>query len=234
MNKLNLLSKLAPMGVATLGAIAVSGIAAVPVNAQTFMGELFTGFINDANTVIDDEGNIFDRGIIDIPTEVDDKLFENFMFDLSPGAFQLGDLIEIGFISGEYFFEVDVSANGGPRPVDGTIMYEVSVLNGPGSFALAEIDSAVIGTGSFEITKDIEVLAGGGSDASIQSINGGSASTTAIAGATALKITDTFVSNGDSLEVADNGFIQTAPEPASLLGLLAVGGLGLGLKRKKQ
>ena len=58
-----------------------------------------------------------------------------------------------------------------------------------------------------------------------------------LSGLTSVYIRDSYeVGEAAVLLEFDNDFIQAegVPEPASILGLLVVGGLGLGLKRKKQ
>lgn len=54
-------------------------------------------------------------------------------------------------------------------------------------------------------------------------------------GTTPQEVVDAFVSQGEFAGI--NGVIRTSesvPEPGTVLGLLAIGGLGLGLKKKKQ
>ncbi|GCL45406.1 PEP-CTERM sorting domain-containing protein [Microcystis aeruginosa] len=160
-----------------------------------------------------------------------DKIF-TFGQNFFTGDWVDGDFAKIGFGAGEWFFQV---APVGPNPAarTGTISYDVSILPGFSKvFDTIELDSDVSGMGRYQITKDYST--DNGISGQLRSIDG-SIDSASIFGAKHVRVVDTFTPNGDELFSADNAFTQkTVPEPGTILGLLAVGGLGLVSRLKKQ
>ena len=226
MNQPKFLPKLAMAGVTSITAIAGSMLVAPSASASTLIFPDQTCFVGTV-------GELLAAGSV----TCEDKLFNNFEFDIAQDLGQ-NDVVDIGIAAGEFFFEYAPSTTPTPRATDGEISYDVAILpefvEQGVTFDTLEVDSAVVGIGEFQLTK--EFVTNNGIDDEIFSINGGIDSAS-ILGATFLSITDIYNSNGDELETSDNAFTQKAvgvPEPGTVLGLLAVSGLGLGLKRKKQ
>ena len=231
MNKPHFLQKLPPVGVAVFGVIATTA-GSMLVAPSTFAA-------NFANEVCYEDGL---GGLSGQTIVCQDKEFvfeENFF----TGDFTATDIAKIEILSNEFVFEVDAAPD---RTINGTIDYDINILpdfvDMGYTFHSLELDTDVAGeNNSYLITKDYE--ANNGAVGTLSSPDGNSDFTTAVKGATSISILDTFDADGlnpgggeDALIAADNGATQKrgVPEPASILGLLAVGGLGLGLKAKKQ
>ena len=245
MNKLNLLSKLAITGVvATVPAVGSMFIAS-SAHAQMVPGEVVCLTVPNSGPI----GSPVD------PCSIDGKSVRG----LSLGDATVGDLFGNGPATNiEFEFEAtgfDHIFSGVYRdatdpvfevaPMDYDVQYAITIDDDPNSFfSTVEIDSLTAGSG-VEITKQIFA----DSDRTnlldtIISTDGGIDNSINLLGQRlqTLYITDNIVATGESaLESYDNAFNQVVidpsmdvPEPGTILGLLAVGGLGLGLKGKKQ
>ena len=231
MNKPHLLQKLAPVGVAAIGAIAVTGISTAP--AQAFTGSL--GFTDNTSDFYVDPssfavGDIFEvtfnpTGIADnnVATGDFDDLFTSFQpynATTVTGSFQVTDVP--GDLPG-IFYEVELLNDlsfifPGPNDAPGTadfILEEGSTFDGEYSL----LADGTPGGLEFELIQDA---------GSTLSLNGVSQPVDGIE----FEFGDIPApGNGEYAALASS---TSVPEPATFLGLLTISGLGLGLKRKKQ
>ena len=120
---------------------------------------------------------------------------------------------------------------GGPS----SITYDIEVLDPDFSLVATRVDSDVFGIldgGTTTVEKSSDDFD------TIISQNGGVDDTDISPSQQVLTVTDTFSTTGPGeINEASNEFLQVPeaiPEPTTILGLLTVGALGLGIKRKKQ
>ena len=235
----NFLQKLSPLGVATLGAIAATGMAIAPAQADDLMGEL--PWLNGTSDFVDSATDSFDM--------VGDTFEVNFSptfgsltgvapvqaptFDFVPPFTPVPDFYPINGNAGTGNITFENILLVAPAPgVTAEAEFKNNDLisfnfgNGvtaelaAGSTFLGELknDDAVefeLITGEWEFTFDATTPTPGMAEAF---------SSTFLFGQAAGTETGTYEAEG----------IIGVPEPGSILGLLAVGGLGLGMKRKKQ
>ena len=240
MDKTNLLQKLAPVGVAAFGAISVIGIATAP--ARAVEGRLgFSDNTSDfffappavpvlgapvADFDVDFVTSANDLVAVLNATGAFDPLFDPIETTVSttPSAdFINGNIVAIlpatGLPEYEYELEDDLTFTLDATNTDDTATYTI----GGGSKFLGEYVSDLAGNIE-SIEFELEIDAG-----SELCVNSECWTVTA----NAFEFEDLpGTGGGEFLSDAEVG--AKAPEPASILGLLAIGGLGLGLKRKKQ
>ncbi len=241
MNKLNLLPKLASMGVVATS-LSLSGIMLTTNNATAAV----CGFALPTDSYPLSGTPPFVDPCIEGGKSITDIV-------VTANPFGGGQATELEFeflqpLANEHVFDAVYEDSDNPGtpgdpvfesgPLDYMVTYAVNILDNPNAFFHeVEIDSITVGDGS-TITKEIFSDAGMTNlIGEIESIDGSAESIKLTDKFQTLYIKDTImVAEGAALEAYDNGFIQkeNVPEPASILGILAVGGLGLGLKRKKQ
>jgi PEP-CTERM motif len=211
-------------GVATLG---IATAIAAPAQAVHFTVPLDAngnGFIN-----VDIDGIFYDSVILG------DKSFYNFSIDGDVGE---GD--ELRFVLNQGVWTLEFAEQTSLGVADGQLHYEVHILDPDKTFDDVEFDTDVAGppgNTNYFATKEIFTLDDLENPVvTLESING-SEDFDSILGLTTIKVVDTFTS-GDGgislLESSTNDFTQTTPEPGTILGLLAVGGLGMVSRFKKQ
>lgn len=179
----------------------------------------------------------------DAPSEIlcGDKIFSNFTAsnpDLVPDTAELSIFIDA---ANTFFVELDP---GQPifGPFTASLSYMVEIIDPTYFFKEIDLDSTVVVGGVQEIvTKQIFDENGNqiGAPFPLVSIDGEPIPPTPIPGPHLKKITvvDTVdVPNGGTFLGFQNSFTQKrkVPEPTAMLGLFAISGLGLGLKRNKQ
>ena len=251
MSKLHFFQKLAPMGVASLGAIAAIaglGIAAAPAQAVSFGALAWedgtSNFFNDVEFV---SGNSFEVTFVS-PLFTDDVttvsgasglLLDGFgpfpdIVNLIPEAptasFTYDDNNQVGLPTGFARYELD-------DDLVFNLENQVVVTIGAESTFVGEFDLNPAGqTQGVEFELDIaseatQVTVGG----EVYSFAGGSDGDNLITGEvfTFGDLEETTIGGeyGAEISIASH---QGVPEPASILGLLAVGGLGIAMKRKQQ
>ena len=233
-------------GVATLG---IATAIAAPAQAATFTPPLIGGIgMVDAVLVaqglgyglaIDDDGDILTPPVVYDSVALGDKVFSNFsvVADVAVGdglSFLLNGGVwtvqynpaGMGRDKGELHYQVDID------PTMMPMMY----------FDAVSFDTDISGMGgTYKATKEIKTLAGA-SLLTLESLNGsedmGSLAPYMVQ---SIKVIDTYgvISNGGAslLQSSTNDFTQLGtkvPEPGTILGLLAVGGLGMVSRFKKQ
>ena len=249
MNKANLLIKLSPVGVAVFSMISGSILVAPSASAVDIC---FEGPI----TVPPASGPF---GTLPNSVQCQDKLFSNIVFD---SEFDVSDetvIIQNDEISGDlgtYLFEWEAAAGlefGPGNSFD--ITYDVEITDPDFVFQAIDIDSLVDVFSDIRFDKEVTVLEAKlpgsvGQVVNLESVRG-DAEFVDISDlkATKLGILDTVAfgtgtpgpNSGGLGEISglENSFLQEehmkpVPEPATILGFLAFGGLGLGLKRKKK
>ncbi len=247
MNQSNLLQKLAPVGVAAFGAISFTGIATAPAQAGSLSWTNSTSsFIQD---FLDESNNGILPTTFDVtftPGEISSVFLATGEFvppfppGINPGSPQFfdvsSDIVSLNLESGtpdttfiyelqdDLNFNFDITGNGF-NPTE-----DVSVTIGAGSTFLGDFDTdngnvdglgfeedelseVVVNIAGVEYTLDDPLLEVTGESFSFDQAVG-----------------EEFGQYSGGTTVAG----ETVPEPATILGLLTVGGLGLGLKRKKQ
>jgi hypothetical protein len=237
MIKLNLLQKLAPTGIAALSVItATAGSMLLAPSAQAQAVSCFSGLATELQGA---------------SVQCLDKLFDNFSIDPAlPIVEELA--VSIGQTAGgTFFFNVNAQPLGVQGPFDRTINYDITINQGSDVFDTVGFDTDIDQiVGDVEAFKEVGILdvfsspdftpdVAVGDTLTLVSINGDPAPDQSILGATKISISDTIQAGVNSTVFsATNVFTQeppqNVPEPSAMLGLLALGGLGLGLKRKKQ
>lgn len=249
MNQTNLLQKLAPVGVAAFGAISVIGIAAAPAQAAGFTQTSTLEWDNGTSDFVDDVVEIFDEfGNVGAPTSFD--------VTFSPGS--LGGQAAVFFATGDFgpFFTppplpqfFDVSGADATFVINSTpIMVGVDLeaeflLDGPLTFEFDARDASVTATLPDETPFLAQLLPDGSVEFELEdgewefvidpnadgeeNIMGRARSSVIEFGQDALAPNGSYAAQGTATR-------RAVPEPTTILSLLAVGGLGLGLKRKKQ
>lgn len=216
--------------------LAAAVAVASPAQAQTFFGN-FNGTIRDANTLTTDGVDFFTA------VKVENAIFGDFNFD--PVFF--GDEVKIAFLISSDRYILDFGSEPFAEQLDGAFSYsltgdQIVLPNGAVSatvFNSIQLDSDVGGDGVYEVAK--EVITDESQVFNLLSINGDADSSGIFPTASSLVVTDTLTSNGDDITSLSNSFTTvqeftpvSVPEPGTILGLLAFGGLGLAAKGKKQ
>ena len=263
MKQSSLLQKLAPMGVAALGAVATTAgsmLVAPSASAQNACEFQFPP-LGGPNFIVPGDLDPCNEGFL---VQEGDKIFnldvESFNFG-GTNAFGNGaaGLIEFedfplpppnflgdSFIADVIFTEEELDEQGNVVALEegitngiGEMRYSISITEDDFVFNQVSIDSSTTGTGT-EVVKQVFDEEGGNLLGTLTSTDGSSSSLDLIDDYTSLFIIDTYnVGENAVLLDFDNAFNQRehdviVPEPSAILGLLAIGGLGLGLKRKKQ
>ncbi|NEQ71776.1 MAG: PEP-CTERM sorting domain-containing protein [Okeania sp. SIO2C9] len=167
-----------------------------------------------------------------------DKTFSNFEliaeFDIPAGA-----QIIIGVASDGETFELELDPGQTLGSFIGTATYDVTIANPDFFFDQVGLNSDVTSGGV-----EAQVTDGSGGTGNLLlelvSSDGNSVTPTPILGPTMYQFISVMntvsIPEGGTFDGFKNTFTQkrVTPEPGTILGLLAVGGLGLGLKRKKQ
>lgn len=263
MNKLYLSMNLTPLGSLALGVIAATGIAMAPAQAVTFSGELewgdatsdffddvfeggstFTDFQVNFNPgqladTFDTQGNAFTPNpltfaapdsprLLNSPvttgffTLVGDGsgltanyvLAQDLVFTVEDNAIPNG-LVEIVFQAGDEFLAAkDIDTNI-VDPIDQIVGVDLEETT---SNAIVRVDKN--GDGDFNDPEDLEFIGINGEAEEILTFG-------ILDGAE-------FGEYGAETIVSKEIDMDQVPEPATILGLLTVGALGLSLKRKKQ
>jgi hypothetical protein len=154
----------------------------------------------------------------------------------SIGAEALDDvaLTEMG---GHYYFTYDSLTQGAPAPnkgLGGSFTYTIEVIGSNKSIVGVDLDSDVSSnygtvTETFAEIPNVLVSTNGSPDPA--------SGFYPIAPKTLLTVTNTLVNTdpgNEGLFQFQNSFHQSVPEPGTILGLLAVGGLGMVSRFKKQ
>ncbi|GCL48718.1 hypothetical protein NIES3804_02690 [Microcystis aeruginosa NIES-3804] len=147
----------------------------------------------------------------------------------APGEF---DLVEADLIGGDYFFAYDFLP--GSNVAGFQLVYDVTITDPNFSFSAVDLDSTV---GAFNPPAEnlTATYTGGTTPVVLQSINGSSSQAPVFGHPKTLRVTNDYTSNGGQIFSFENSFRQkTVPEPGTILGLLAVGGLGMVSRLKKQ
>ncbi|MDB9421610.1 PEP-CTERM sorting domain-containing protein [Microcystis aeruginosa CS-563/04] len=155
---------------------------------------------------------------------------------LNPIGADLDDKVMLAFIGDEYDFVYDAMPGANPANINsGSFTYTIEIAPGfPGYyFTGVALDSDVTATYN-NVTKFVAEPG-----ITLISENGSSDPLSGFKPIpnhyTKLTVTDTITANpGEALFSLNNAFKQSVPEPGTILGLLAVGGLGLVSRFKKQ
>ena len=251
MNKTNLLQKFAPLGVAAFGTISVIGITTAPVHAgqlswtdgtsEFFEDVLFDPSTTPVGTDLDDFSVTFNPGTqVSVFTangefnpafpSIDPSNPQFFTVNPSTGDFTEG--VYLGLVAGvpefEYELEDDLVFDFGNG---------VEVTYAAGSTFLGEFDLAPDGITIEGVEFELEQSAEG-TNVTIgnqEYYEPGDPNFDSDFPLTGLTLTFDEPAGGTFGEYsAGTTVASTVPEPTTILGLLAVSGLGLSLKRKKQ
>ncbi|MDB9414538.1 PEP-CTERM sorting domain-containing protein [Microcystis aeruginosa CS-564/01] len=152
----------------------------------------------------------------------------------NPIGAEAGDEVSLMLIGDEYDFVYDAVTAAAPTPNSnsGSFTYTIEVVpTSPNFLTAVALDSDVTTTygtvtKTFAEIPNVLVSVNGSSDPAI--------GVYPIAPIKKLTVTDTLAANpGEALFTLNNAYKQT-PEPGTILGLLAVGGLGMVSRFKKQ
>lgn len=241
MNKINL-SKLVRAGVA--GAIATTAIMANPAQAiddpSTLEWDNGTdSFIGEVD--LSDEDNVFD--VLFSPLDAVAVFIATGHFEPFFDVPELVDLVPSGGVLGTFENEFIVDPDDLPPGVVAEAEYELLedlmfTFDTDGSGDVSDGDvMATLPSGSMFLGEEIldgavefELVVGEW-EFKIPAF-GDTPEKTVIAESSIMEFGQTVASPGGAF-LAEGTVIKT-PEPGTILGLLAIGGLGLGLKRKKQ
>jgi len=226
-------------GVATLG---IATAMATPAQASTFTVPLVggNGFVNATITF----GGLSIGATVYDSVKLGDQLFSDFSFG---GDVGVGDTLR--FILNQDVWTVNFREENSLGVANGTLEYKVKIVaisTPPLVFDTIRFDTDISGPGgstNYLATKQVFTL-GGTPLITLTSTNGSEAFGSILSfNASPIKVVDTFTSgdNGKSLlQSSTNSFTQdldppsSIPEPGTILGLLAVGGLGMFSSFKKQ
>ncbi len=224
MNKLNFL----PLGLASLGSIAALGIATTPVQAQTSTFEwddATSDFVEDAT------GAFTPGGSFDVefsPGGIAAVFIANGIFDLFDEIPTLVNTVPtIGTFS---FLQDDTTPPGQAEFVlDNQLTFEFDINEDGLSDLIGFLpeDSPFLGILNADGSVEFDLESGGIAEWTAILPDG----TTVIADSSVFEFGQTAGSSGGAYI---GELTVTTPEPTTILGLLAVSGLGLGLKGKKK
>lgn len=196
---------------------------------------------------------------IDMPGmsyKVGDKLFDNFRTFISIGSFDAvlnriiaptsSEIFVTGFQTAPNWYDLVFTTSKWQvnlgQSMDTSFRYDVTSLGTPiTSVDLELLSHGVTGNGTINVTETVTLLNPGGTSVSLlaQSIPPGPVFVEKLLIPPQQKISvhKDVALNGNtgsaSISVLGQSYHQRTPEPSSMLGLLAVGGLGLGLRRKQ-
>jgi hypothetical protein len=170
-----------------------------------------------------------------IPLEVGDKRV-TFLSENGFGADPLDD-VELMEMGGDYYFIYDATTLASPDAniSSGSFTYTIEVIGSPDYIVGVDLDSTV-SSNYGTVTETFDEIPG----LSLVSTNGSQVPPSGfipIAPQTLLTVTNTLSNPNASTQglfQLQNSFHQSVPEPGTILGLLAVGGLGLVSRFKKQ
>lgn len=171
-----------------------------------------------------------------------DKVFSNFNFTQMSGApFDIREFDIVINVGGNWEVDFLGPLGGIGGQTDFMLTYDVAIKDEYPDYFFHEVElDSTVGADGVTITKEVftdsdqmpaDLLV------TLTSIDGEPDASKDVAGLRFLSIKDTVsILPGGSLDDFENDFIQkrTVPEPTTMLGLLAFGGLGLAMKRKKQ
>lgn len=161
------------------------------------------------------------------PVTCGDKIFTYVSGNILP---RLTDALEIDKdAAGNYDFTYDLIPDY-DSPNGASIKYTVEITDLKYSFDQIKLDSTTSGTVE-QVTK---LVAWNGGSQLLTSNGGGVDFFTVPDHVKFITVTDTINPNGGSVASFQNSFTQKTPEPGTILGLLAVGGLGMVSRFKKQ
>ena len=228
MSKTNLFQKLAPVGVAAF-ATAGSMLVPLPTNAQ--VGGNCPSFLGaDINLWLGVPGETVICG---------DKEFEFIATDINPQPLDELFFQEINPLEYQLVYDFDP---GQTSPFDFFLDYQVTVTDPDFFFSAVDLDTTVEGfPPDTSLVTTYTPIAGNpaGDPVELQSNNGNFDIEFLSGQSTTLLVENIYDGVNGTIDSFENSFEQEehtnmVPEPASILGLLTIGGLGLGLKRKKQ
>ncbi|WP_260441798.1 PEP-CTERM sorting domain-containing protein [Microcystis aeruginosa] len=222
-------------GVATLG---IATAIAAPAQAANFTVPLDATGQGMVDTELVDTGSGYGLsigGMVYHSVTLGDKVFSDFSVVADVAA---GD--DLSFILNGGVWTVQYNPAGMGRD-QGQLHYQVAITDPTMYFDAVSFDTDISGMGgTYKATKEIQTLAGA-SLLTLESLNGSEdMGSLASAMVQSIKVIDTYgvISDGGMslLQSSTNDFTQRphVPEPGTILGLLAVGGLGLVSRFKKQ
>ena len=225
-------------GVATLG---IATAMATPAQASSFTVPLVggNGFVNATIT----SGGLSIGATVYDSVKLGDQLFSDFSFG---GDVGVGD--KLRFVLNQDVWTVNFREETSLGVANGTLEYKVKIVaisTPPLVFDTIIFDTDISGLGgstNYLATKEVFTL-GGTPLITLTSTNGSDAFGSILSfNASPIKVIDTFTSlhSNSLLQSSTNSFTQdldppsSIPEPGTILGLLAVGGLGLVSRLKRQ
>lgn len=243
MTRLNLLQKLAPTGVAAFTVItATASSMFFAPSAQAQDGPPLSCFFGTA-------GALGVQGSV----QCGDKLFDNFSIIPSSPVIVPDLTVSIGQTAGgSFFLTVTQPPLGVQGPFTRSLNYDITITDPNKAFNTVGFDTDVDQIADrVDAFKNVEILdvfpptpvldpdVEVGDTLTLESINGNPSPTESILGATKIRISDVIDAEVTSTVFSvTNTYTQVevrdVPEPSAMLGLAALGGLGLSLKRKKQ
>jgi len=223
-------------GVATLG---IATAIAAPAQAATFNVPLDALGRGMVDTVLVGTGSgygLSTGGMVYDSVKLGDKVFSNFSVVADVAA---GDDLSFILVGGVWTVQYNPAGMGRDQ---GQLHYQVDITDPTMYFDAVSFDTDISGMGgTYKATKEIKTLAGA-SLLTLESLNGSEdMDTLEPFMVQSIKVIDTYgvVSDGGMslLQSSTNDFTQhgsKVPEPGTILGLLAVGGLGMVSRFKKQ
>jgi hypothetical protein len=230
-------------GVATLG---IATAIAAPAQAATFTVPLVAGQ-GMVDTVLFNTGSGYglaidvDKDILTPPVvydsvELGDKVFSDFSVVAQVAA---GDGLSFILNGGVWTVQYNPAGMGRNQ---GQLHYQVAITDTKKHFQKVLFDTDISGVGTYKATKEVFNLLDGVLLKTLTSLNGAEAmSSIESAKVQGIKVIDTYgidsTGTATLLQSSTNDFTQVGtkvPEPGTILGLLAVGGLGMVSRFKKQ
>jgi hypothetical protein len=216
----NKLTKTFASGSLAIGVLAGAVLTATSASAASMMltWEAWTGTTTTPGT----------------PLAVGDKKVTYFSGDIGADPLDDVELMEMG---SNYYFIYDATTMASPNAnmSDGSFTYTIEVIGSPDYIVGVDLDSDVSANYG-NVTETFAEIPG----LSLISVNGLPVPLSGfipIAPKKLLTVTNTLtdpMSPDEGLFQFQNSFHQSVPEPGTILGLLAVGGLGLVSRFKKQ
>lgn len=251
MNKIHCLQKFASLGVVVFSAISSTSISTAPANAASFTEQSSLGWSNGTSDFIDDATNAILAGNA---AGGEPNLGINFGVTFDPAS--AGGVALVSNSTGDfdpYFTNGDTYNAGSPTI---TFSYVGEIIDpeftaaadfrtdSPLTFTFSPTDQSddvtmTLPTDSLfraEIELDggveLELISGEWS-AELENAMGGDPNITGTAFSSTFTFDEAGAEGGGQYS-SGGSFRTSIPEPASILGLVVVSGLGLGLKRKKK